>query len=64
MGTSLDTRSFADAVTEVSIQLGSPASGDGEIWEGNNIFHLKVSIQLGSPASGDLLFHFRIPIPG
>ncbi len=36
----------------VSIQLGSPASGDG-ILKASNHLRRTVSIQLGSPASGD-----------
>ena len=41
----------------VSIQLGSPASGDEELPQDqrhlNRGTHEEVSIQLGSPASGD-----------
>ncbi len=37
----------------VSIQLGSPASGDVEVRFPNETDLIRVSIQLGSPASGD-----------
>ena len=37
----------------VSIQLGSPASGDGKGRADDVLLTPEVSIQLGSPASGD-----------
>ena len=48
----------------VSIQLGSPASGDQEEEPVALFIDRVVSIQLGSPASGDLLTKKKVSYPG
>ena len=54
MGTAINLSYTKSRKVKVSIQLMSPASGDGSKENSNTTDLDKVSIQLMSPASGDL----------